>query len=100
MGTGPLPRSVLLIVVLLIALVASSPFGSEPASTAVRAATVSSFDHLRISAIYDDTRNREYLYVFDSRTGDIWKYNMDEPGEEPRHIGRMSEPGAALQTDR
>jgi len=55
------------------------------------------FDYIRISAIYDGNRAQEYLYVFDSRNGNIWKYNMDEPEKQPKYIGRMTELGNPLE---
>jgi len=84
----------LVVVVLLIGF-----FGLRPLSQIGTANTEprATFEYLRISAIFDDTRNREYLYVFDSRTGDVWKYNMDAPAEAPKYIGKMTELGKGLQ---
>lgn len=84
----------LFVVILLVGLFGFLPlFQIETAKTEPGA----TFEYLRISAIFDDTRNREYLYVFDTRNGDVWKYNMDTPEEEPKYIGRVTEPGKGLR---
>ena len=88
LGTG------LVALVLLVGLFGLRPlFPMETANTAPSA----TFESLRISAIFDNKRNREYLYVFDNRTGDVWKYDMDAPAEAPKYIGKMTEPGRGLQ---
>ncbi|MFQ5754138.1 MAG: hypothetical protein ACE5HI_19285 [bacterium] len=60
------------------------------------ARTQSTFNYVQISAIFDNKRNREYLYLLDVRNGDIWKYNMDSPEDSPKYIGKLSEIGKPL----
>jgi hypothetical protein len=87
-------KTALVVFVLLVVLFGLRPlFQIETANTRPSA----TYEDLRISAIFDNKRNREYLYVFDSRTGDVWKYNMDAPAEAPKYIGKMTELGKGLQ---
>ena len=54
------------------------------------------FENVQVSAIFDNKKNDEYLYVFDKSSGDIWKYNLDSPAEMPKYIGQMKELGKPL----
>ncbi len=85
---------VMIVVAIILGLVG---FNSIIKSEMVATQTGSTFDHIQISAIFDNRRNQEYLYIFDKRDGAIWKYNMDAPGQNPKYIGKISELGQVLE---
>ncbi|MFQ6113564.1 MAG: hypothetical protein ACE5NG_05675 [bacterium] len=89
-------RSLVLIILLIGIMGLHSIFQSQFALT--KPATT--FEHLKITAIFDNRRNQEYLYLLDSRTGELWKYNMDSPEKPPTYIGTMVAPGKALELRR
>ncbi len=94
MNIKNIPREVLILLILLSGIMGlHSIFQSQVALTI----PTTSLEHLKITAIFDNRRNQEYLYVLDSKTGDIWKYTMDSPENLPTYIGTMRAPGKALE---
>lgn len=86
-----------LVMIVVAIILGIAGFNSIIKSEMVVTQTGSTFDHIQISAIFDNRRNQEYLYIFDKRNGAIWKYNMDSPREKPKYIGKISELGKVLE---
>lgn len=93
MKTDHVTKTLLGLIVLLLALIALNGYGPVGSSAVAQRAPVvvdQKFSHVQL------TGDQNGFYVFDSATGRIWYYAATNFRGNPEEVGQLEEPGKRL----